>query len=472
MAIHSYEDLLNENQQLRQVAEQQQDLIRKQQEQIRQLQQRLADAERSGKRQAAPFSKKPPKDNPKKPGRKSGKKHGKHAHRPPPPEEDIGDTLHATLPSLCTDCGQDVIETHTDVQFQTELPRLPERRKFIIHCGRCSVCGKKFRGRHPQQTSDATGAAASQLGPMAQATVAYLNKHAGMSHGKISQFFAAVHGITLTPGASAQIVLRAGKRLKPAYQEIQKRLAASDHITPDESGWRVGGHPAWLHAWVGDGGVTCFVIDPHRSADALERVIGSDWSGNMTHDGYSTYDRFEEAGHQQCVDNVLRRAKSLVEKQPGRAKVLPAQVVSLFHEALAVRDQVKDGKLDEEASFVAHEDFTARLLDLADRDYRNDENRKLAKHLYNYGEKWFSFLIDADRPATNHRAEQALKTPIVNRKVWGGNRTNNGARAQEVTSSVLQTCKNRAIEVVSYISNALCGTVASLFAKPSAVAAK
>ena len=60
--------------------------------------------------------------------------------------------------------------------------------------------------------------------------------------------------------------------------------------------------------------------------------------------------------------------------------------------------------------------------------------------LYAHGEQWFMFLADTRIPATNHRAEQALKVPIVNRKVWGGNRTDAGAEAQAVTSSVLQTC--------------------------------
>ena len=44
------------------------------------------------------------------------------------------------------------------------------------------------------------------------------------------------------------------------------------------------------------------------------------------------------------------------------------------------------------------------------------------------------FLVDPSIPATNHRAEQAEKVPIVNRKVWGGNRTPAGTEAQVVTS--------------------------------------
>ena len=50
-----------------------------------QLEQRLEQATRSTKRQAAPFSKGSPKTQPKKPGRKAGKAYGKKAHRPPSP---------------------------------------------------------------------------------------------------------------------------------------------------------------------------------------------------------------------------------------------------------------------------------------------------------------------------------------------------------------------------------------------------
>lgn len=202
MDAPSYQQLLRDNQQLREENE-------RLQQTVRDLQKRLEQVERSAKRQAAPFSKGEPKKNPKKPGRKRGEKHGRHGHRPPP--EQVDETLEALLPEQCPDCGGTIIDDHRDEQFQTELPRRPLIRKFNIHCGHCEKCGKHLRGRHPLQTSDATGAARSQLGPDAQATVVYLNKRAGMSYGKIADTFDACYGITLTPGAAAQIVLRSGK---------------------------------------------------------------------------------------------------------------------------------------------------------------------------------------------------------------------------------------------------------------------
>ena len=92
--------------------------------QVVQLQARVAQLEglvdkttRAGKRQAAPFSKGPPKENPKKPGRKSGKKYGPKAHRPPP-EQEPDEVIDVPLPKQCDECGGHVQEDHVDHQYQ------------------------------------------------------------------------------------------------------------------------------------------------------------------------------------------------------------------------------------------------------------------------------------------------------------------------------------------------------------------
>jgi transposase len=450
MDAPSYEQLLLENQQLR--------------EENAQLKKRIEELERSAKRQAAPFSKNKPKDKPKKPGRKKGEAHGDHGHREPPKPERIDETLDAPLPDHCPDCGGAVVEDALDQQFQTEIPRQPIVREFKIHCGHCQKCGKHVRGRHPLQTSDATGAAQSQLGPDAQAAIVYLNKRAGLSHGKIADTFDKFFGISITRGACAQTVLRAGKVLQPVYEQIKERIKNAKHLTPDETGWRIGGHPAWLHGWVADDGTTCYVIDPQRSADVLEKVIGIDWSGSMTHDGFSSYERFEDAVHQQCIDHALRRARSLADKLPGAAKIFPRRVIELLTEALRLRDRLEIEDADSDRRGRAYEDFTERLSVLTFPPRANAENERFAKHLYNHAASWFMFLLDPTTPATNHRAEQALKTPIVNRKVWGGNRTDAGGNAQAVVGSVLQTCKNKTIDAFTYFSNAFRGVLGNLFA--------
>ncbi len=139
--------------------------------QVEQRRRALEQSQRAGKRQAAPFAKGPPKEQPKTPGRKAGDAHGPHGHRPPPPPEPIDECHEAPLPDACPHCGGRVTETEVVQQYQTEIPCRPLRRPFNIHRGQCRACGAAVQGRHPLQTSDALGAAASQVGPDAQAAV-------------------------------------------------------------------------------------------------------------------------------------------------------------------------------------------------------------------------------------------------------------------------------------------------------------
>ena len=119
---------------------------------------------RAGKRQSAPFSKGPPKAEPKKPGRKSGEDHGEHAERSVPPQ--IDEHCDAPLPEACPHCGgESLSETGVASQYQTEIVCRAVHREFHVHIGCCDDCGRRVQGRHPLQTSNALGAARSQLVP-------------------------------------------------------------------------------------------------------------------------------------------------------------------------------------------------------------------------------------------------------------------------------------------------------------------
>jgi transposase len=101
------------------------------------------------------------------------------------------------------------------------------------------------------QTSVALGATAAQLGPDAQAAVVELNKQGGLSHGKVTRCLGSLFGIPFSRGGSAHTVLRAASRCEPVYADIRQVVGEADWVVPDETGWRVGGHAAWLHTLVG-----------------------------------------------------------------------------------------------------------------------------------------------------------------------------------------------------------------------------
>lgn len=417
------------------------------------LQVALEEARRAGKRQAAPFRKAGPKPHPKKPGRKSGGAHGKHAHRAAIPPQEIDERHDAPLPKACPHCGgHEVRETHTDKQYQTEIPRRPIHREFTLHIGRCDGCGRRVQGRHPLQTSDALGAAASQLGPDAHAAFVTLNKHLGLAHGKCRSFFRDVFGITIARATSVRSLLRAAAQAEPAYQELRLAVRQSDWVVPDETGWRVSGKSAWLHVFVAPT-ATCYEIGD-RSGDIARRLLGPDWSGTMIHDGWTTYDSFEKAFHQQCVGHLQRRCRELLETAVGGAVHLPRRVLKLIDEAFALRRQWRGHRLSRDGLARAGLLLACRLEEAVSGHFTHQPNRRLAKHVLKHAIRWFWFLIDPTIDATNYRAEQAIRPAVVNRKVWGGNYTWRGASAQSVLTSLLVTLRQRGHDALSWFSAA------------------
>ena len=420
--------------------------------QVEHLTRLLDEQRRSGKRQAAPFAKGPPKAEPKKPGRKPGKDYGAKAHRPPP--EHIDETYEAPLPDACPDCGGPVDETGIDHQYQVEIPRRPVQRQFNIHIGCCRRCRRRLQGRHSLQTSDALGAAAAQLGPDAQAAVVDFNKQAGMSHGKISRVFQTLFGIRLSRGGSTHVVLRAARRSEPVYTAICQAVKESPWAVLDETGWHVGGVNAWLHGLVG-ADATAYVIDPTRSGVVGERLLGLDYPGVMIHDGWSPYDAFAKARHQQCLGHLLRRCHELLETATRGAVRFPRRVRELLRTALDLRDRHAAGGLSLHGLSVCRGRLRNQLADAIYPPKTNPASERLAQHLWNHLDDLLTFLEFPGLDATNWRAELAIRFGVILRKVWGGNRTWAGARAQAVLMSVGRTCWQRGQNGVDFLSQLL-----------------
>jgi transposase len=451
----SYEQLLEENAQLRRQLQQAQQQIRTLAQRVEQLTLQIDKLRREGKRQAAPFRKQEqPAKKPRRPGRKRGRRHGPHAHRCAPPR--IDEHYDVPLPESCPHCsGEQVVETHVVPQYQTEIPRAVIYRRFDVHRGKCSRCRRTVQGRHALQTSTAGGAAGSQLGPNVHALLAILNKQLGLSHGKsVKLLHTMFDELRLARATSVRSIERTAQRAQPVYQQIGQQVRGAREVAPDETGWRVAGHAAWLHVFVSPR-ATYYTIDPTRSRQPARRLLGPDWSGTLVHDGWSVYDRFRRAFHQQCLGHLQRRCRGLLAVAQGRASSFPRAVLRLIDQAFAWRRAWRGHRLDAGALAERGLALSCELERLAEGRFTTLANRRLARHILKHAMQWFWFLIDPTIAATNYRAEQAIRPAVVNRKVWGGNRTWLGAAAQSILTSVLQTCEQRGQSPFAFLHEAL-----------------
>ena len=412
---------------------------------IAELERLLEDSRRGGKRQAAPFSKGEPSESPARPGRKRGKGHGRHGHRRALCDPDR--VLDAPLPGCCPDCGGAVVVDRVAEQWQVDLPERPAVvvTRFDVAVGHCSGCGRRVQGRHPEQTSEALGAAGSQVGPVAKGWAAWLHYGLGLSFAKCAALLARL-GIDVTAGALCQAAQTTGTALVPVHAEIVRRINDSPAVVMDETGWRVGGHGAWL--WVATcADATAYNVAEGRGFDQACDLVDGDYDGVIVRDGWAPYRRYTAAAHQTCLAHLVRRCDELIGDLPAWARGTPRQVRDILLDGLAARD------LDDTARAAAIVDLAERVELLGEDPQPHDECRKLIKHLVAEAPALFTFLARPDVDATNWRGEQAIRPAVVNRKVWGGNRTWRGAATQGRITSVLRTAAQQGVDAIDYLAH-------------------
>jgi transposase len=415
------------------------------------LKDELEAARRAGARQAAPFSKGTPKRRPRRPGRKPGARYGRRGQRPIP--RVVHETHDVPLPAECPTCGETVTETQVAAQYQEDLPPVQAVvRRFDIHVGLCGR-GHRVQGRHRLQTSDALGAAAVQLGPHAIALAVQLNKQFGVSFGKIATLFRTRFGLQVTASAIVRALHRVAAKGQPTYDALCETVRSSAVVVPDETGWKVRGLLQWL--WVfATTMTTVYRICPGRGFADAATVLGADFAGGLSRDGWAPYRQFVKAFHQSCVGHLLRRCRLLQRDHP-RAR-FPARVARILQKALRVRDRYAAGGVSAHGVDIARGHLFNQALDALEHVGTVPDVQRFARHLMTELPAVFSFLVDPALDATNWRAEQAIRPAVVTRKMCGGgNRSPQGAETQQVLASILRTAHQRSLDADDIVTTLL-----------------
>ena len=135
--------------------------------------------------------------------------------------------------------------------------------------------------------------------------------------------------------------------------------------------------------------------------------------------------------------------------------VFPRRVKEILQEGLEVRDRRDAGEISARTAARKADKLQERMVELTGPVKTNPDNERFAAHLFRQQLHLFTYLRIEGIDATNYRAEQALKMPIVNRKVWGGNRTEDGAAAQGILASLLKTLALSGRQAIDWVSGLL-----------------
>ena len=417
------------------------------QQRVAELEQRLAELERTGKRQATPFARKQHKENPKRPGRKAGQ--GRFTSRPRPTPDQGTETKEQPL-DACPACGGPVTDVKDHEQFVVDIPEVqPTVTRYRTHSGHCAQCGQRVRSRHPEQISEATGAAGVVIGPRAKALAADLKHRLGVPYGKVVEMLGVWWGLPVSRGGLCQADARLAEQARPVYDELLDLIRQSAVVHADETGWRIGTLSAWLWVFT-NRDLTVYTIARGRGHEVVVKILGEEFGGILASDCFTAYDHQALAGwlKQKCVGHLLNDLSEMNESKTGGAVGFARDVMAVLRAALKLRDQKGGLPPADFAARAAH--LEARLDALIDtrRQLTDADNARFAKRLRKHREHLLRFLYVDGLDATNNQAERMLRPAVITRKTGGCNRTVGGAEAHSILASVLTTCRQQGFSIL------------------------
>jgi len=399
---------------------------------------------RDGKRQAAPFSKGTRVAHPKKPGRKPGQ--GTFRYRTPPDPETITSPVVAvpvTTPA-CPAGGGTLASERVDAAYLTELPAVvrPRITAYQVAVSRCTACDRRVRGEHPDLAPDQYDATAHRVGPRLMAAAHLLHYGLGVPVRKVPAILRTLTGVVLTQGALTRDALRrTAGAVGGAYQRLRRHVKDAHVVHTDDTGWRVGGVPAWLMTFEADT-ATLYQIRPHHRNHEVREVVPADYAGVMVTDRGKSYDAagLGAVKQQKCVAHIQRSLAAVVETKRGKARWFGTRLKALWGEAVALWHDRRNG---EGRGFAARASRLRSAIThhLRDRTLSDRDNQRLLNELGGHHDRGhlLRFLSDPTIEPTNNRAERALRPAVIGRKVSQCSKTWGGAEAFAAFTSVVRT---------------------------------
>ena len=408
------------------------------------LRKESAELRRAGKRQAAPFSKGTRATNPKRPGRKPGM--GSFSYRKQPSDEEVtGPPVDVSVTTdSCPGCGGRLQHEGVDVAYVTDILPSPQPivTKYRVRVCRCISCGKQVRGRHPDVAPDQYGASAHRVGRRAMAAAHVMHYGVGIPVRKVPLVLRVLTGLELTQGAITQDALRRARgAVGTAYLRLRASVRDRPSVHTDDTGWRVGGGPAFLMAFETDD-ATVYQVRPRHRNEEVREVVPSDYLGVMVTDRGRSYDAQALSGvkQQKCLAHVLRSVSEVVETKRGRGRSFGIHLKRLLREAMELWQAYHRGEV---VDFAAEAERLKGQVayHLRDRPLTDADNWKLQNELgwHNDRGNLLRFLDDPSVEPTNNRAERALRPAVIARKVSQCSKNVQGADAFSAFTSIITT---------------------------------
>lgn len=391
------------------------------------------------------------------PPKKKRKKHGPpfgHRKYSRPLVEQPDQVIVAAV-TECQHCQADLTGVKPAEINRRQLTELPPVKPLVIetqqHQVICPACQLVNHGALPEGLEPDR-----YFGPNLEATVIFYKQTQHLSYERIVATMRELHGVTLSEGAVAQILHRAGQNANLVAETIKQQVITDTVIKSDETSARVQGRTWWHWVFLSASGVYHTLV-PSRSAQEIATVMGQQCVEAWVCDCFGAQLKAPAQVFQLCLAHQLRDLQRVLDAEPQAGWARAMQ--KLFRAAIHLRNRFLDDQTKLTLTgFVRRVVQLENQLDkLLEQSVRSEATRKLRNRFILHRNKLLTFLHYPEVPPTNNESEQALRSSVIHRKVTNGFRSQWGAKAYAALQTVIATAKHKGEAVFQALVN-LMGT--------------
>jgi transposase len=289
------------------------------------------------------------------------------------------------------------------------------------------------------------------FGPHLEALWTYLHEQHHVSYARLAMLGRDLWHLAISQGALANALRRAAQRLRPQSAAIREAVRASPVIGSDETSARVNGRTHWQ--WVFQTPTASYhVIVPRRNGAVVQEFLGEAAPQTWVSDLWKPQLNAGAARHQICLAHQLRELQYVVDREQS---AWAQDCQAIFRLAIHRAHQREAGELWGAAYTAAAAAIERRCDALLATPVEGAEASRLWVRFREHRDHLFVFLYDPTVPPTNNASEQALRPSVVHRKVTGGFRSDWGADAHALVTTVLDTARKRGENLLATLHAAL-----------------
>ena len=370
---------------------------------------------------------------------------------------EVPDEVVRHQPAACSGCGTSLADApvvSTQARQVFDLPEIALRVvAHLLEHRRCG-CGQVTMAGAIDGVPAGVGAP-TQYGPGVRALASYLLAGQYLPLARTSELLTELVGAPISQGSLAGWYLDAAAGLDPFLDTVTAGLQAAPVLGADETGIRVEGALAWVHAARTDD-LTLYTVSPRRGVEAMREAgilpaLTSDTV--LVHDFWAPYWTFP-VDHAVCGAHLGRElvAAGEVDGQAGWAGGLDRLLREINRTTTAARELHADGLTD---SLLAT--YRRRYNDLITAGWaanpghhsgrrgkgRRPKHVNLLDRLDTHRDEVLRYAHDLRVPFTNNGSEQDVRPLKIRMKIAGCLRTMTGAEAFCRHRSYLSTARKQ-----------------------------